>query len=229
MSSSSSQKTYLSVLIMVFAISLLSIQVNAKVKSAERSENPLNLQDGDLVFQRSASQLGPALEIALGSVVTHVGIVFVDNDSVFISEVHRSVRKTYFKKWMARGVESKFAVMRLKDADSLLTDDKLAAIREEIGKHEGMLNDTRFDWDDERFYCSELVRKAFERGAGIELGKFERLGDFKLDHELVQFWLDMYFPEGPDLDLKVVTPVSIYFDYKLETVYTTLPERGSTW
>ena len=63
--------------------------------------------------------------------------------------------------------------------------------------------------------------KIFKSGAGIELGKIERFGDFNLEHPTVKFWIDMYFPDGPNLDEKTVSPVSIYQDTMLVTVYTT--------
>ena len=36
--------------------------------------------------------------------------------------------------------------------------------------------DPRFGWGDEALYCSELIHKAFLRGAGVALGEKERLG-----------------------------------------------------
>ena len=44
----------------------------------------------------------------------------------------------------------------------------------------GRRYDARFGWGDDRIYCSELVVKAYERGAGISLGKRERVGDLRL-------------------------------------------------
>jgi hypothetical protein len=60
----------------------------------------------------------------------------------------------------------------------------------------------------------------FKRGAGIQLGRIERFGDFNLDDELVQFWINTYFPRGPNLKEKVVTPVSILSDTTLVTVFS---------
>ncbi len=215
--------------IFMICISLITaLPVSARDQSDE-SNYPVRFQDGDLVFQRSKSQLGAALEKALNSKITHLGVVFVEDDSAFVYESRGEVKRTPFNRWVSRGVEHRFAVMRLRHADSALTASVLNSIRGEFKRHEGKSYDVQFDWDDERFYCSELVYKMFKRGAGIDLGRIDKFGDFNLEHDIVQYWIGVYFPDGPNLDKTVVSPVSIYYDTELETVYTTMPERGITW
>lgn len=216
--------------ILIACLSLLTVlPVAARDRSDEKSRYPVRFKDGDLVFQRSKSQLGPALEKALNSKITHLGVIFVENDTAFVYESRGEVNRTPFTRWASRGVERRFAVMRLKNADSALTDSVLSSIRDVFEEHRGKPYDVQFDWSDDEFYCSELVYKMFKRGAGIELGRVEEFGDFNLEHEIVQYWIGMYFPDGPNLDEKVVSPVSIYYDTELKTVYTTMPERGTTW
>lgn len=216
-------------LIVFLSMCLPLIHVSGKVRNLELNETPFRLQDGDLIFQRSSSQLGPVFEIVLGSKITHVGVVFIENDSAFVYEAKNKVTKTELDRWISRGVGRQFAAMRLRNADSLLTENTLAEIRRELDKHVGKPYDTRFKWSDDRMYSTELVYKAFERGADIKLGRIERFGDFKFDDKLVKFWIDMYFPDGPNLDERVITPISIFYDTKLETIFTTMPERGSIW
>ncbi len=45
----------------------------------------------------------------------------------------------------------------------------MTAAKKELGKP----YDARYRWDDERLYCSELVVKAFARGAELSVGKQE--------------------------------------------------------
>ncbi len=65
-------------------------------------------------------------------------------------------------------------------------------------------------------YCSELVRKAFARGAGLELGKMERLGDLRVGS--LRAAIERRWGRVP-ADLELVTPASIASDGHLERVY----------
>lgn len=177
-------------------------------------------QNGDLVFQTSKSQLGPALEIATGSVITHVGVILVDSDTVFVYEAVGPVRRIPLERWIGFGVERKFCVKRLKNVDEVLTPDALKKMHKVFSKFAGRDYDVRFEWSDDKLYCSELIYKMYRKGADVELGRFEKFGDLKLDDPLVQFWIDMYFPDGPNLDEKVVSPVSIFNDTVLVSIYS---------
>ena len=52
----------------------------------------------------------------------------------------------------------------------------VAKAKRELGKP----YDARYRWDDEALYCSELVVKAFERGAGVTVGKQEVVKTLRL-------------------------------------------------
>ena len=41
----------------------------------------------------------------------------------------------------------------------------------------GQKYDAKYEMDDEKIYCSELIWKAFKAESGIELSETERLGD----------------------------------------------------
>ncbi len=206
------------------AILILAVIAVAPQTFAKDRRDDIQLEfkpeDGDIVFQTSPSQLGPALEIATGSKITHVGILIEDNDTLFVYEAVGPVRKITLKEWITIGVDSSYCVRRLKHADSLLTPKKLEKMRKVFSKLEGRHYDVQFEWSDDRLYCSELVYKMFDKGAKIKLGEIEKFGDMKLDDPLVQFWIGKYFPDGPNLDEKIVTPVSIYDDSSLVTIYT---------
>ena len=204
-------------------IAALTILVASGATPKDRGDGPrfdFLPQNGDLVFQTSKSQLGPALEIATGSVITHVGVILIDSDTVFVYEAVGPVRRIPLEKWIGLGVERMFCVKRLKNTDEVLTPDALNRMRKVYSKLEGRDYDVRFEWSDKRLYCSEFVYKMYRKGAEIELGKIERFGDLKLDDPLVQFWIGMYFPEGPNFEEKIVSPVSIYNDSLLVSIYS---------
>ncbi len=127
-----------------------------------------------------------------------------------------------FDKWTTIGRDSLYCVKRLNDAEKVLTDSKLEGMRDVFAELEGRPYDIIFQWSDSMLYCSELVYKMFGRGAGIELGKIERFGDFHLENDTVQYFINLYFNEPPDLEEPVVTPVSLYNDTTLVTIFSNM-------
>lgn len=204
-------------------IAALAILIASTAGAKDRGDGPqfdFLPQNGDLVFQTSKSQLGPALEIATGSVITHVGVIFIDSDTVFVYEAVGPVRRVPLERWIGLGVDRMFCVKRLKNGDEVLTPDALKKMQKVFSKLEGRDYDVRFEWSDDRLYCSELVHKMYRKGADIELGRIKKFGDLKLDDPLVKFWINMYFPGGPNLEEKVVSPVSIFSDTLLVSIYS---------
>jgi len=186
------------------------------------AQSDFDLRDGDVVFQTSQAVIGPALEIALQSNVTHCGVVFYENDTAFVYEAVGPVRKVPFDEWTRIGKDSLFCVKRLEDDDSAMSHAVRDSMLSIFSGLEGRPYDITFQWSDSMIYCSELVYKMYKRGAGIELGKVERFGDFNLENDTVQYFIKMYFREEPNLEEPVVTPVSLYEDRNLVTVFSNM-------
>ncbi len=108
---------------------------------------------------------------------------------------------------------------RLRDASAVLTPAVVARMQ---AMGESWLNrhyDLQFRWDDERLYCSELVYKLYERGAGTRIGKVQRAGEMALGSPEVQRKLRERFGESAfSPDEPVVTPQAMYDDPRLVTV-----------
>ena len=77
--------------------------------------------------------------------------------------------------------------------------------------------DPRFEWDDEKIYCSELVVKAYERGAGVSYGRRQRLGDLRLAG--VEAAAEKRWGGPIPKDLVLVTPASLVEDTRLARIY----------
>lgn len=176
------------------------------------------LADGDLVFQESQSSQSEAIGIATGSRYTHMGIVYVQNGKPRVLEAAKTVRLTDFDAWVARGAGQHVVVKRLENADTVLTPETLAHMKAAGEALHGRAYDLRFEWTDDRIYCSELVYKIYERGAGIRIGELQRFGDFPLDHPVVARKLRERFGATIPRDEKVVSPESMFRDGKLITV-----------
>jgi hypothetical protein len=81
----------------------------------------------------------------------------------------------------------------------------------------GRRYDPRFGWGDDRIYCSELVVKAYERGAGVSLGRRQRLGDLRLAG--IEGAMAKRFGGPVPKDLVLVTPASLAEDPRLTKVW----------
>ncbi len=175
------------------------------------------LREGDLVFQTSRSAQSQAIAVATKSPYTHMGIYVLQDGKPMVLEAVQPVKLTPYAAWKKRGVGGKVAVRRLADT-SPLTPEVIAKMREVGRGFLGKSYDLGFEWSDERLYCSELVYKVYDRGAGIQLGKLQKLGDFDASHPLVQKALfDRYSGEIP-IEMDVISPQSIFDDPRLVTV-----------
>ena len=92
----------------------------------------------------------------------------------------------------------------------------MAAVGEQFA---GKDYDLYFEWSDDRIYCSELVWKVFERGAGIRIGVQQTIADFDLSHPAVAAKVKERYGERIPLDEVVVSPVAIFNAANLLTVY----------
>ncbi len=146
------------------------------------STQTVSLQSGDVVLQASTSERSALIRKASRSPYSHVGVVEVSQDGVFVLEAVQPVSRTPLAKWAGRGEGGFVTVLRPKGLDEAARRRVVAAAKKELGKP----YDARYRWDDERLYCSELVVKAFARGAGLSVGKQEVVKTLELsDEELV--------------------------------------------
>ena len=172
------------------------------------------LQTGDLVFQTSRSRQSAAIQAATHSPLSHVGLVEVTAEGTFVVEAVQPVRRTPWERWRARGEGGRVLVLR---ASGLAPAQREAAVRE-ARRHLGKPYDLRFGWDDEALYCSELVHKAYARGAGLSLGRQQALSELDL-RELGPALRERYAGHVP-LALRLLTPASLAADPALQVVHS---------
>jgi len=177
------------------------------------------LLDGDLIFQQSESSQSRAIELASHSKYGHVGIIYKAGGEYFVFEAVQPVRRTSLKDFIANGRNSHYAVKRLKNRNLLLTPEVLARMKSEGEKFEGKNYDLYFNWSDEKIYCSELVWKIYDRGAGIEIGKLRKLRDYDLSSQVVREKLRERYGQNIPLNETVITPADIINSELLETVF----------
>ena len=134
-----------------------------------------------------------------------------------VVEAVEPVRWTEWDAWGARAVPGSVEVRRLSDPTPLTASAvlKMTAIAEAwVGKH----YDAAFAWSDERIYCSELVYKVYDCGAGLELGRLRTLRDFNLTDPIVSAALRDRYGAAVPLDETVIAPSDIAADPRLTPV-----------
>ena len=169
------------------------------------------LRTGDIVLQASQSGMAESIRKATRSPYSHVGVVEVAGDGVWVVEAISPVSRTPFAKWKRRGKGGHLTVMRPR-----LEAEQLRAAVEAAKRELGKPYDVRYGWDDERIYCSELVVKAFERAAQISYGERVRLDAL----ELGAFEKSLAVKLGVPLSQEVVPPGSLAADPRLEVVFS---------
>jgi uncharacterized protein YycO len=205
------------VILITFVIIVVAGFIFALKKSAGR-DLPV-FQNGDIIFQTSRSGQSKAIQLATRSEYSHMGIIYLQNDEVFVYEAVQPVKLTPLKEWISRGEKQKFVVKRLKNAEETLTSANLAKMQQVGEKFIGKDYDLFFEWSNKRIYCSELVWKIFKEALNIEVGELQALKDFDLSNPVVKAKLEERYGKSVPLKEPVISPVSMFNSDKLKTVY----------
>ena len=183
-------------------------------KPASASE----IRDGDLIFQTSLSGQSKAIQLATKSKYSHCGIIYREDDAYYVFEAVQPVKTTPLDAWIARGEDGHYVIKRLKNADKILTMEVVKKMKQEGAKFLGKNYDLTFEWSDDKIYCSELIWKIYQRAAGIEIGKLEKLGNFDLTNEMVTEKMRERYGDKIPLEEIVISPSAIFDSELLITV-----------
>lgn len=191
----------------------------AALTTAQAAAKPrLQLKDGDIIFQQTRSSQSKAIQLATRSRYSHVGIFYFDKGRPMVLEAVEPVRATPLKTFLARSVGGHYVVKRLKNADAVLTPAVLGKMQSVGKSYVGRHYDWVFGWSDERIYCSELVWKIYQQGAGIELAPTKKLREFDLTHPAVKAKIKERYGDKIPLDEPVVAPSQLFESGLLEVV-----------
>lgn len=194
-----------------FLFNLLFIAAAAKASAIE-------LRDGDIIFHTSRSSQSIAIQLATQSKQSHMGIIFFNNGEPHVFEAIRTVQSTPLKQWIARGVDGRYVIKRLRNARKIMTDATVRKLKSAAEKFHGKPYDLTFEWSDDRIYCSELVWKIYNRAIGLQLGKRQQLREFNLEHPAVKAKMTERYGKQIPLLETVISPGEIFRSDLLETV-----------
>ena len=194
---------------------LLAIVLLAASANTPRLET--QLRDGDIIFHESRSSQSKAIQLATKSRYSHMGIVYRNDGKWFVYEAVEPVKLTPLQQWIDRGRNGHFVVKRLRSA-SRLTPAVLKRMRASGEKYRGKPYDLYFEWDNQRIYCSELVWKIYKEGAGIEIGRLQRLREFDLSTPAVRAKMKERYGTRIPLNEPVISPAAMFVSAELVEV-----------
>jgi hypothetical protein len=199
-------------------IILIMFIIPAAVCVGSSLYDPSLLKEGDIVFQESASEQARALKLATKSRYTHVAILFRRGNEWYVEEAVQPVKYTKLSEFIRRGKGNHYVVKRLKNAEELLSPEKINEMKTYGKTFLGRNYDPYFEWNDRRIYCTELVWKIYQQVLNVEVGKLERLGDFDLTSPYVKSLMRKRYGNHIPYDEMVISPKSMFEAEILETV-----------
>ena len=170
-------------------------------------------QDGDLIFQHSASVQSTAVQLATDSYYSHCGIVFYLNGEAYVFEAIEPVGVRSLEDWINSGEDQKYAVYRLQNRS--LNATELSAMKSYLKTQLEKHYDLGFNWSDKEMYCSELVYKCYLNACQIKLTTPLPLRDFNIDGPIVRKVMKQRYGNEIPYDELMVSPDQLFKSSKL--------------
>ena len=161
-------KKWLTILgIIIIVIALPFMQIVKETLTAQTGAVG-EVREGDVIFQTSQSEQSPLIQIGTRSKISHCGIIVMRGGKPYVLETLRTLVLTPLDKFIARGEEGKYWIKRSKKEN----------IKIRYSNYLGKRYDLAFKFDNDRYYCSELVYDIYKKQLGIELAEPRQLKDY---------------------------------------------------
>lgn len=202
-------------------IILILLLVSLSIVAFASLKKPPQFQTGDIIFHTSKTRLSAVTASVTMSKLTHVGMIIVKDNKNYVIEAVGPVRIVPLERFVNSGLMSRYSVRRLKKP---LTKTQKRKVTRAAKKFLGRRYDHKFSWTDRKFYCSELVYKAYRRAVGIKIGKLQKKGDiYSENNPLLKSYVKRVYKGKLPLKETILTPVSMYDSGLLETIYSNYP------
>lgn len=157
---------------MILGIILLLIALpfgSMVTESLSSQTGPIkDIREGDVIFQTSQSQQSPLIQIATQSTISHCGIIIIKDGKPYVLETLKTLVLTPLDKFIARGKDGKYWLKRSNKEN----------IKIKYGSYLGKPYDLAFKFDNDKFYCSELIYDIYKNQLGIELCEPQKVSDY---------------------------------------------------
>lgn len=160
-------------IITAFGVSMLLILVFPYI-SIRCSATP-KVQEGDVIFHTSKSDQSPLIALATGSPLTHCGIVVMKDDTPYVLEASSTLKLTPLKEFIKRG---KGGVYWIKHRPKEWNEGKRIRYKHLLGRS----YDLAFSFNNNRYYCSELVYDIYLYQQGIKLCEPKPMKSYAATH-----------------------------------------------
>lgn len=176
--------------------------------------------EGDILLEKCKAPQAQLVQMLMGGKYNHVGIIFQrPKDGILVViDCLDSVRITPLTDYVDRADSGHVCLMRLKEANKTLTEEKVRGLRQAAKAYRQKPFDPVLNWDDSGLYSSELVWKIYNNAMHLTLCPTRKIGDFKISEENKKQLNKQYGKNVSDLD-EGVSPDDIYRSQKLEIIY----------
>ena len=161
------KRTLIILCIILLVTTLPFMSIIAEIYTA-RTGMVQDVREGDVIFQTSPSEQSPLIQIATRSKISHCGIIVMKNEKPYVLETLKTLVVTPLDKFIARGEDGKYWLKRSKKEN----------IKIKYKSYLGKPYDKAFKFDNDKFYCSELIYDIYKNQLGIELCKPKKVGDY---------------------------------------------------
>lgn len=158
-----------------------------------------DFKEGDIIFQTSKSEQSKYISIITQSRLTHCGIIIEKNNGFYVLEASNVIKLTPINEFINKGVNNAYWIKRIIDQPVKIKYRNLL----------GRKYDSRFKWNNNLYYCSELVYHIYDSQFNIKLGTPKKVKDYKGIH-LFKNYINK---RGIDIEELVLSPKDIY-DYE---------------
>ncbi len=205
-------RIFILIILIVFSCSSESSKSEDKKQTTIISPHPApeskpdTLQNGDLIFHTSKSSQSLAIQLATNSKYSHMGMIYKEGDRFFVYEAVQPVKLTPLDDWIKRGEGQKYVVKRLENSSEVLTAENIDKMKIIGRQYLGKDYDLKFEWTNDKIYCSELVWKIYKETFDIEIGGLQKIKDFDLSDGIVQSKVKERYGNTIPSEELVITP-----------------------
>lgn len=165
-------KKFFKIVFMVIGIMLACVAFLFQswlIEPLSAQDTPItDVREGDVIFHTSQSSQSPLIQIGTRSHITHCGIVVIKEGKPYVLETLKTLVLTPLDQFVARGKDGKYWLKRSDRGN----------IKIEYAHYLGKPYDLAFSFDNDIYYCSELVYDIYKNQLGIELCKPKQVGDY---------------------------------------------------
>ena len=202
------KKMFILIGILVCAVGVMfrSLAIEAATVTSEPISD---VREGDVIFQTSQSRQAPLIQVGTRSAITHCGIVIIKSGEPYVLETLKSLVLTPLDEFISRGKGGKYWLKR-SDKENVKID---------YHAYLGKPYDLAFSFENEIYYCSELVYDIYLQQLGIELCEPRRIDDYLTlgTEHLPQIKSEM-LRRGISKEQYAVAPVDIFESKHLKLV-----------